>query len=61
MGRGTYEFIKKLHNLYGWCATKFAPDEICNQFAKKYVVELKERLKENNRFAFALEEIAKDV
>jgi cobaltochelatase CobN len=56
--RGAYEFMKKLQNLYGWHATtRFVPDEVWNQLAKKYVVEMKEWFKENNRFA--LEEIAR--
>jgi cobaltochelatase CobN len=56
--RGAYEFMKKLQNLYGWHATtRFVPDEVWNQLAKKYVIEMKEWFKENNRFA--LEEITR--
>ena len=56
--RGAYEFMKKIQNLYGWHATtRFVPDEIWNNIAKKYVVELKDWFLENNRYA--LEEIAR--
>ncbi|MDK6028917.1 cobaltochelatase subunit CobN [Ignisphaera sp. 4213-co] len=56
--RGAYEFMKKLQNLYGWHATtRFVPDEVWNQLAKKYVIELKNWFVENNKFA--LEEVAR--
>ena len=56
--RAGYEFMKKIQNLYGWHATtKLVPDEVWNKIAEKYVIEMKEWFKENNRFA--LEEIAR--
>jgi len=51
--RGAYEFMKKIQNLYGWhTTTRFVSDEVWNQLAKKYIVEMKEWFKENNKFAF---------
>lgn len=56
--RGAYEFMKKIQNLYGWHATtRLVPDEVWNNIAKKYVVELRNWFLENNRYA--LEEISR--
>jgi len=56
--RGAYEFMKKLQNLYGWHATtRSIPDEVWNQLAKKYIVDMKKWFMDNNKFA--LEEITR--